>query len=241
MLLEVRNLTVYYGTVQALNNISLFVNEGETVAMIGPNGSGKSTALNAICGILKSVGGEIKSGEIVFEGEIINGTPPHDLVKKGLCIVPEGRRVFPTMTVLENLEMGGYTLSNIRATKDTIKRVFHLFPVLKERQKQKAGTLSSGEQQMLAIGRALMLQPKLLLLDEPSLGLSPNYVETVFEKIREINKNGTSILLVEQNARMALEYADRGYVFKIGEIALEDKTKNLLENDEVRKSFLGES
>jgi branched-chain amino acid transport system ATP-binding protein len=240
LLLEVRNLTVYYGTVQALNNISLYVNEGEIVALIGPNGSGKSTALNAICGVLKSLGGEIKSGKIVFSGETINGTPPHDLVRKGLCIVPEGRRVFPTMTVLENLEMGGYTLSNTKATKDTMERVFHLFPALKERRKQKAGTLSSGEQQMLAIGRALMLQPKLLLLDEPSLGLSPNYVEAVFDKIKEINKNGTSILVVEQNARMALEYADRGYVFKIGEIAIEDIGKNLLENKEVRKAFLGE-
>lgn len=240
MLLEVRNLTVYYGTVQALNNISLYVNEGEIVALIRPNGSGKSTALNAICGVLKSLGGEIKSGEIIFEGKTINGMPPHDLVKKGLCIVPEGRKIFPTMTVMENLEMGGYTLSDTKATRDTIERVFHLFSVLKERRKQKAGTLSSGEQQMLTIGRALMLQPKLLLLDEPSLGLSPNYVEAVFEKIKEINRNGTSILLVEQNARIALEICHRGYVFEIGKIAFEDKAKNLLENDEVRKSFLGE-
>jgi len=239
LLLEVRNLTVHYGTVQALNNISLFVNEGEIVAMIGPNGSGKSTALNTICGTLKAMGGEIRTGQIVFMEQTINGIPPHDLVKKGLCIVPEGRRVFPTMTVLENLEMGGYTLNDKKTIKGTMEKVFQLFPVLKERRKQKAGTLSSGEQQMLAIGRALMLQPKLLLLDEPSLGLSPNYVQSVFEKIKEINKNGTSILLVEQNARMALEYADRGYVFKIGEVALEDAARNLLENEEVRRMFLG--
>ncbi len=241
MLLEVQNLTVYYGTVQALNNISVFVNEGEIVAMIGPNGSGKSTALNAICGVLRAVGGDIKSGKIVFMGEGINGISPHDLVKKGLCIIPESRRVFPTMTVLENLEMGGYTLKDRKTVGATTETVFQFFPVLKERQKQKAGTLSSGEQQMLAIGRALMLQPKLLLVDEPSLGLSPNYVEAVFEKIKEINKNGTSILLVEQNARMALEYADRGYVFKIGEIAFEDVTSNLLGNEEVKRTFLGES
>ena len=239
MLLEVRNLTVYYGTVQALNNISLSVNEGEIVAMIGPNGSGKSTALNTICGTLKAMGGVIRTGKIVFMEQTINGIPPHDLVKKGLCIVPEGRRVFPTMTVLENLEMGGYTVNNKKTIEDTMEKVFQLFPVLKERRKQRAGTLSSGEQQMLAIGRALMLQPKLLLLDEPSLGLSPNYVEAVFEKIKEINKNGTSILLVEQNARMALEYADRGYVFKIGQITLEDEARNLLGNEEVRRAFLG--
>jgi len=207
--------------------------------MIGPNGSGKSTALNTICGTLKAMGGVIRTGKIVFMEQTINGIPPHYLVKKGLCIVPEGRRVFPTMTVLENLEMGGYTVNNKKTIEDTMEKVFQLFPVLKERRKQRAGTLSSGEQQMLAIGRALMLQPKLLLLDEPSLGLSPNYVEAVFEKIKEINKNGTSILLVEQNARMALEYADRGYVFKIGQITLEDEARNLLGNEEVRRAFLG--
>ncbi|MDI6729860.1 MAG: ABC transporter ATP-binding protein [Thermodesulfovibrionales bacterium] len=238
MLLEVRNLTVYYGTVQALNNISLHVNEGEIIAMIGPNGCGKSTALNAICGVLKSLGGEIKSGEIVFEGETINGMLPHELVKKGLCIVPEGRRIFPTMTVMENLEMGGYTANDKRTIKETMEKVFQLFHVLKERRKQKAGTLSSGEQQMLAIGRALMLQPKLLLLDEPSLGLSPNYIEAVFEKIKEINKNGTSILLVEQNAQVALETCHRGYVFEIGSIALEGEKEILLKNERMKRLFL---
>jgi branched-chain amino acid transport system ATP-binding protein len=248
VLLEVRNLTVYYDTVLALDDISFNINEGEIVAMIGPNGAGKSTALKAICGLVKP-----KSGEILFGGENINGKQPYQLVEKGLCLVPEGRRVFPSMTVLENLEMGAYTVSSGRLSvfgkknrqpttdiRQLIEKVFELFPVLRERQKQRAGTLSSGEQQMLAIGRALMLKPKLLLLDEPSLGLSPNYVDIVFEKIKEINKDGVTILLVEQNARMALEYADRGYVFEIGKIAFEDKAKNLLEDDRVRKSFLGE-
>jgi len=176
---------------------------------------------------------------------------PYQLVEKGLCLVPEGRRVFTSMTVLENLEMGAFTVSSDQWSvvsgknrqprvdiRQLVEKIFSLFPVLKERQKQKAGTLSSGEQQMLAIGRALMLKPKLLLLDEASLGLSPNYVDMVFERIKEINSEGTAILIVEQNARMALEYADRGYVFEIGKIAFEDKAKNLLENDEVRKSFL---
>ena len=235
MLLEARNLIVFYDTVLALDDVSLNISEGEIVTMIGPNGAGKSTALKAICGLVRP-----KSGEVLFQGENINGRQPYQLVEKGLCMVPEGRRVFSSMTVLENLEMGSYTRSNKKTLKEYIDKVFSIFPLLKERQRQRAGTLSSGEQQMLAIGRSLMLKPKLLLLDEPSLGLSPNYVNTVFEKIKEINKDGTTILLVEQNARMALEYADRGYVFEIGKIAFEDKAKNLLENDKVRKSFLGE-
>ena len=240
-MLEVKELTVNYGMVRAINNISLVVNEGEIVAMIGPNGAGKSTALKAICGLLKETNGDIKNGDVIFMGESIKNLPTYDLVKKGLSLVPEGRRVFPTMSVLENLEMGFYTqYSNTKVQLlEALNKVFNLFPVLKQRRKQKAGTLSGGEQQMLAIGRALMLKPKLLLLDEPSLGLSPNYVEDVFTKIKEINRDGTTILLVEQNARMALEYADRGYVFEIGKIAFKDKAKNLLENDEVRKSFLG--
>jgi len=238
-LLKLVNLTVYYGSVQALDNISLFVNQGEIVAMIGPNGAGKSTTLKAICGLV-----EVKSGEILFEEKNIIGNQPYQLVTKGICLVPEGRRVFSSMTVLENLEMGAFTINGNKSLiiKERIDRIFNLFPVLKERWKQRAGTLSSGEQQMLAIGRALMLKPKLLLLDEPSLGLSPNYVEIVFEKIKEINKEDkTTILIVEQNARMALEYADRGYVFKLGKISLTDEAKNLLENDDVRKSFLGET
>lgn len=234
MLLEVKNISVYYDTVRALDNVSLHVNENEIVTMIGPNGAGKSTALKTICGLLTP-----RSGEVLFLGEKINGKQPYELVKKKLCLVPEGRRVFTTMTVLENLEMGAYTRKDRNNLQADIDKVFELFPALQKRQKQKAGTLSSGEQQMLAIGRALMLKPKLLLLDEPSLGLSPNYVDIVFEKIKEINREGTTILLVEQNARMALEYADRGYVFEIGKIAFEDRAEKLLENDVVRKSFLG--
>ena len=239
MLLEVKNLTVFYGTVEALNKVSLHVSEGEIVAMIGPNGAGKTTALKAISGLIKL--DAPSSGEIIFNGENIGNLGTDILVKKGMSLVPEGRRVFPSMTVLENLEIGAFIQSNKKAIRESIEGVFEFLPVLKERRKQRAGTLSSGEQQMLAMGRALMLKPKLLLLDEPSLGLSPNYVEDVFEKIKEINLNGTTILLVEQNIRIALEYADRGYVFKIGEIFLEDTGKNLLENEEVRESFLGES
>ncbi len=242
MILEATNLTVHYGTVQALNNISIEVNHGEIVALIGPNGAGKSTSLKAICGLLKATGGEITDGDVVFKEKSIKNIPTHDLVKKGISLVPEGRRIFPTMSVLENLEMGFYTqfLNNSKQLGARLENIFELFPILKERQKQKAVTLSTGEQQMLALGRALILKPQLLLLDEPSLGLSPNYVEEVFEKIKGINEEGTTILLVEQNARMALEYATRGYVFSIGEIFLMDTGKNLLENDEVRKSFLGE-
>lgn len=235
MLLEVKNLTVYYDTVLALNDISLNIIEGEIVAMIGPNGAGKSTALKTVCGLLTPT-----SGQVIFQGENINGVQPYSLVKKGLSLVPEGRRLFSTMSVLENLEMGAFTKTNHNSIKKELQKIYSLFPILHERRKQQAGTLSSGEQQILAMARALMLKPKLLLLDEPSLGLSPNYVDVVFDKISEINKQGTSILLVEQNARMALEIAHRGYVFKIGEIAMADDAQNLLENDEVKKAFLGE-
>lgn len=235
MLLEVRDLTVHYGAVKALDTISLEVKEGEIVAMIGPNGAGKSTALNAISGLIKST-----SGVIDFQGQSIKNLPNYELVKKGVTLVPERRRVFTSMSVLENLEMGAYIRNDKILITEDIKEVFKLFPSLKERQSQRAGTLSGGEQQMLAMGRALMLKPKLLLLDEPSLGLSPNYVDVVFERISEINKHGTTILMVEQNARMALEFADRGYIFKIGEIFLEDKAENLLKNEEIKKAFLGE-
>lgn len=237
-LLDVKNLTVYYGAVQALDNVSFRVEGDEIVAMIGPNGAGKSTALNAVCGVVQLAGRS--SGQVSFGGRRIEGLQPYQLVRKGLCLVPEGRRVFHTMSVLENLEMGAYTLKNKARTKEALHRVFALFPRLKERQRQRGGTLSSGEQQMLSIGRALMLEPKLLLVDEPSLGLSPNYVRNVFEKLREVNKNGTAILLVEQNARMALKYSDRAYVFEIGRIALEGPSQDLLEDEKVKKSFLGE-
>lgn len=242
MLLQIKNLTVHYGTVEALNDVSFEVNNDEIVALLGPNGAGKSTALKAICGLIRLPDSEIKNGEILFEDKKINGTQPYELVKKGICLVPEGRRVFPTMTVVENLEMGEFILKRNQKLelKNQIEKVFSLFPILKERYKQKAGTLSGGEQQMLAIGRAMMLKPKLLLLDEPSLGLSPNYVEIVFEKLKEINKAGVAILLVEQNVRMALEYSDRGYIFKIGGMLKEGKSKDLLDEPEIKKAFLGE-
>lgn len=236
-ILEVKNVSVNYGSVKALENVSFFVNKGEIVAMVGPNGAGKSTALKSVCGLVSA-----NSGEVKFQNEDIKGLTPDRLVKKGLCLVPEGRRIFPTMTVSENLEMGAFTLSTDKSSvvKDRLDKVFELFPVIKERRKQKAGTLSSGEQQMLAIGRALMLKPSLLLLDEPSLGLSPNYVEGVFEKLVEINKNGTSLLVVEQNVTKALEICHRGYVFDIGSIALEGERKVLIKDERIKRVFLGE-
>jgi len=239
LLLEVKNLTARYGAVVALKNVSFKVKEGEIVAMIGPNGAGKSTALNCVSGLLEATDGSIDTGEILFEGRSIKGLRTDQLVAEGISLVPEGRRVFPTMTVLENLQMGAYKRKDKAAIQQDIDSVLSLLPQLKERLKQKAGTLSTGEQQMLALGRALMLKPKLLLADEPSLGLSPNYLELVFDKLVEINKNGTSILLVEQNASEALEVAHRGYVFSIGEIVLEDTGKNLLLDEKVKKSFLG--
>ena len=237
MLLKAENLTVYYGMVKALEGASLHLDEGEIVAMIGPNGAGKSTALKAICGLLKLDGNS--SGKVMYDGEDITGQPPYALVTKGLSLVPEGRHVFPTMSVQENLEMGGFTLKSRKVLRDRIEKVFEIFPVLKERKKQRAGTLSSGEQQMVAMGRGLMLEPKLLLLDEPSIGLSPNYVDLVFDKIKEINKNGTSVLLVEQNAQMALETAHRAYVFEIGRIGFEDRCQKLLTDERIQKAFLG--
>jgi len=235
-ILEVKNLSVYYGTVKALEDVSFFVNQGEVVSLLGPNGAGKSTALKAICGLVPA-----RKGEILFQEKSINGLSPDSLVKKGLSLVPEGRRIFTSMTVLENLEMGAFTVpkKNVSEIKDRLEKVFHLFPILKARKNQKAGTLSTGEQQMLAIARALMLKPSLLLLDEPSLGLSPNYVDMVFEKLVEINKDVTSILLVEQNAFKALEICHRGYVFEIGRIAIEGEQENLLNNEEIKKVLLG--
>lgn len=252
MLLEVKDITVCYGSVKALENVSLKLNEGEIVAMIGPNGAGKSTTLKAISGLLEATGGHIESGEILFEGKSIKKFRTDELVRKGISLVPEGRRLFSTMTVWENLEMGAYTKDygcytiNLRKRKEQkskvqslMSEVFELFPILYERRKQKAGTLSSGEQQILALGRALMLEPKLLLTDEPSLGLSPNFVDLIFDKLIEINKNGTSILLVEQNAFMALEVCHRGYVFEIGSIVLEGEKEKLVKNKKVKKAYLG--
>jgi branched-chain amino acid transport system ATP-binding protein len=241
LLLEVKNLTVYYGMVRALKNVSFKVNQGEIVAMIGPNGAGKSTALKAISGLLAATGGHIEKGKVLFAGKSIRDHRTDELVMKGISLVPEGRRVFPTMTVQENLEMGAFTVVSGQGSvvRERIEEVFALFPALNDRRRQKAGTLSSGEQQMLAMGRALMLKPKLLLADEPSLGLSPNFVDLIFDKLIEINKNGTSILLVEQNAQMALEVCHRGYVFEIGSIALEGKKEKLIRNKGVKKAFLG--
>jgi branched-chain amino acid transport system ATP-binding protein len=239
LLLEVKDLTVRYGAVTALKNVSFHVDEGEIVAMIGPNGAGKSTALKAVCGILEATNGTIENGDILFEGKSIKGLTTDELVGRGISLAPEGRRVFTTMTVLENIQMGAYRRKDKASVNQDIDTVLTLFPPLKERFKQKAGTLSTGEQQMLAIGRALMQKPKLLLADEPSLGLSPNFVELIFDKLVEINKNGTSILLVEQNASEALAVANRGYVFSVGEITLEDTSQNLLLDEKVTKSFLG--
>ncbi|MEW6054282.1 MAG: ABC transporter ATP-binding protein [Nitrospirota bacterium] len=232
-MLEAKNISVYYGSVKAIENVSFAVNAGEIVAMIGPNGAGKSTALKAVFGMV-----EWKTGEIFFNGENIKGLRPDEHVAKGISLVPEGRRLFQSMTVIENLEMGAFQQNN-STTKAEIEKILDLFPSLKDKRNQKAGVLSTGEQQLLALGRALMQKPKLLLADEPSIGLSPSYVDIIFDKLIEINKSGTSVLLVEQNARMALEIAHRGYVFKIGSIFMEDTGENLLKSEEVKKAFLG--
>jgi branched-chain amino acid transport system ATP-binding protein len=233
LLLEAKNISVCYGAVKAIGDVSFNVDAGEIVAMIGPNGAGKSTALKAVFGMV-----EIRSGDIYFDGENINNLRPDEHVAKGISLVPEGRRLFPSMTVMENLEMGAF-LQKGNDTGAEIEKNFDLFPSLRERRRQKAGVLSTGEQQMLAMGRALMQKPRLLLADEPSLGLSPSYVDIIFEKLIEINKSGTSILLVEQNARMALEVAHRGYVFEIGRVFMEDTGGDLLKSEEVKRAFLG--
>lgn len=239
LLLEAKNLNVHYGAVKALEDVSFNIDAGSIVAMIGPNGAGKSTALHAVSGVLDAKDGTVEEGEITFNGESIKNLRTDQLVRKGLSLVPEGRRVFASMTVRENLEMGAYIKKDKTVIRQVMARVFGLFPELEKRAKQKAGTLSTGEQQMLALGRALMLRPKLLLADEPSVGLSPNYVDIVFDKLREINQNETSILLVEQNARMALEICHRGYVFDVGKIALEGTKDELIKDERVKKVFLG--
>lgn len=238
-LLEIKNLSVNYGTVEALKNVSFYANEGEIIALLGSNGAGKSTALKAIAGLLEDSNGRIVAGDVKFQGKSIKNIPPYDLVKKGLSLVPEGRKVFSSMTVLENLEMGAYTKDKTFDIKSALKNIFLLFPRLEERKNQKAGTLSSGEQQMLVIGRALMLKPKLLLLDEPSLGLSPNFINIVFEKLKEINKSGTSIVVVEQNVKKALQYCNRAYVFNLGEIKLEGTGESLMKDEKIKGLFLG--
>jgi branched-chain amino acid transport system ATP-binding protein len=233
-MLEVKNIHSYYGNIHALKGISITVEENEIVTLIGGNGAGKTTTLRTISGLLQP-----RSGEIFFEGELISGTPAHELVYKGITMVPEGRGIFARLTVLENLDMGAYSQTNRSSYDDDLERVFQLFPRLKERQKQVAGTLSGGEQQMLATARALMASPRLLLMDEPSMGLAPILVESVFDTIKQINKNGTTILLVEQNATVALSVASRGYVLQTGEIVLKDSAENLRKDEMVKKTYLG--
>jgi len=235
-ILELRDVHTYYGSIQALKGISLDVREGEIVTLLGANGAGKTTTLRSINGLNRP-----RQGSIRFQGRDITGTAPHEIVKRGIAQSPEGRRLFPRMTVVENLEMGAFQRKDRSGIREDMDRVFDLFPRLQERRNQKAGTMSGGEQQMCAIGRALMARPKLLLLDEPSLGLAPIFVERIFDIIRQINEEGTSILLVEQNALMALDAADRGYVLETGNIVLADKADALKTNEEVRKTYLGES
>ena len=235
-ILELENVHTYYGSIQALKGVSLDVNEGEVVTLIGANGAGKSTTLRSINGL-----NHPREGRIRFQGRDITHESPHDVVKMGISQSPEGRRLFPRMSVMENLEMGAFQRDDRAGIAASLQRVFELFPRLQERRNQKAGTLSGGEQQMCAIGRALMAQPKLLLLDEPSMGLAPIFVERIFEIVQEINRQGTPILLVEQNALMALDVADRGYVMETGKIALADEAKALAQNEQVRKTYLGET
>ena len=233
-MLKIENLEVAYGNIRAIKGISLEVNQGEIVTLIGSNGAGKSTTLRAISGILKP-----RSGSITFNGERIDGVEGHEIVAKGICQSPEGRRIFPKMTVDENLDLGAFLRNDKNEIANDRKRVLELFPRLQERIDQKAGTMSGGEQQMLAVGRALMGSPKLLLLDEPSMGLAPVLVEMIFETIEKINKQGTTILLVEQNALAALNVADRAYVLESGSIKMSGKAKDLISNDEVTKAYLG--
>ncbi|HHV79351.1 MAG TPA: ABC transporter ATP-binding protein [Firmicutes bacterium] len=234
--LSVEDLHVYYGAIHAIKGVSFHVEPGEIVTLIGANGAGKSTILKTISGIIRP-----KKGKIRLKGDEIHNTPPHGIVSMGVSHVPEGRRVFPNLTVLENLQVGAYTRREKREIEESLEDIWKRFPRLRERMNQMAGTLSGGEQQMLAIARALMSKPQLLLMDEPSMGLSPMLVDEVFDTIKEINASGTTILLVEQNAQMALEVANRGYVLETGEIVLQGNAQELADNPEVRKAYLGES
>lgn len=233
-MLKIDNIDVYYGAIHALKGISLEVNEGEIVTLIGANGAGKSTTLRTISGLLKP-----KTGSITFLGQNIAGVRAHEIVKKGISQVPEGRRVFAEMTVMENLDLGAFVRKDKAGIQQDLKHVFELFPRLEERKNQSAGTLSGGEQQMLAMGRALMSRPRLLLLDEPSMGLAPLLVQEIFNIIKEIKETGTTILLVEQNAKMALSIADKAYVLETGRISLEGTGKELLHSEAVQKAYLG--
>ena len=233
-MLEVQNINVYYGNIHAIRDISFSVQDGEIVTLIGANGAGKSTILKSISGLLRS-----KTGDILFDGKSIKSTAPHKIVAQGLAHVPEGRRVFAGLTVTENLKMGANLVKSAAEIRSSFERVFTIFPRLKEREKQKAGTLSGGEQQMLALGRALMTNGKLLMLDEPSMGLAPIIVEDIFRIIRQINETGTSILLIEQNAFLALKTASRAYVLETGHISMEGSAKDLLVDERVKTAYLG--
>ncbi|RTZ48178.1 ABC transporter ATP-binding protein [Candidimonas sp. SYP-B2681] len=232
-MLKLQNIHTFYGAIEALNDVSVEVNKGEIVTLIGANGAGKTTLLMTVCGSPRA-----RSGTVSFEGEDITHEVTHTIMRRGIAISPEGRRVFPELTVVENLKMGGFFLS-AREIDDALDHVYTLFPRLKERSNQRAGTMSGGEQQMLAIGRALMTKPKLLLLDEPTLGLAPLIITQIFEIIRTIREQGVTVFLVEQNANKALQVADRGYVLETGKVVLADTGANLLINDQVRKAYLG--
>lgn len=233
-MLELRNVNTFYGNIHALRDISLHIDDGEIVSLIGANGAGKSTTLMTICGINRA-----RSGEIIWNGKNIEQADPHEIVSLGISQVPEGRLIFPDLSVEENLELGAFLRKDKAAARKDMDYVFQLFPILRQRGKQAGGTLSGGEQQMLAISRALMGRPKLLLLDEPSLGLAPIIIKQIFEIIRRVNENGTTVFLVEQNANQALRIANRGYVMENGRIVLEDKASALLENPAVRSAYLG--
>jgi branched-chain amino acid transport system ATP-binding protein len=235
MLLKLDNVKTYYGNIRALKGISLEVAEGEIVCLIGGNGAGKSTSLMTISGVLTP-----EEGDVIYQGQSIVSLRPDNIVQLGICQVPEGRMIFPVLTVMENLDLGAYLRKDKDGIKADIDRIFGLFPILRERSNQAGGTLSGGEQQMLAIGRALMARPKLLLLDEPSLGLAPIVVDSIFDIIRQINEEGTTILLVEQNAQLALQFSHRGYVLETGEITLADTSEALRTNEQVKKAYLGE-
>ncbi|MEI7885630.1 MAG: ABC transporter ATP-binding protein [Clostridia bacterium] len=233
-MLKITNLQVSYGAIKAVKGISLELNEGEIVAIIGNNGAGKTSTLNSICGVIKPAGGTIE-----LFGESIGGLNSDMIAKKGIALVPEGRKIFAGMTTLENLEMGAFLRKDKDGIKKDFRKVFDLFPILEERKFQKGGTLSGGEQQMLAIGRAMMSNPKVMLFDEPSLGIAPLVVKNIFNTIKEINKTGIPVLIVEQNVYLSLAIADRGYVLETGEIIISDKSENLLNNDMVKKAYLG--
>lgn len=234
-MLEVKDLQVYYGMIQAIKGVSFHVDEGEVVALIGANGAGKTTILHTVSGLLTP-----KEGSVIFEGKDITRIPGHKIVSMGMAHVPEGRRVFAQLSVLQNLKMGAYTRKDKHEIQQTLRTVFDRFPRLEERQNQMAGTLSGGEQQMLAMGRALMSHPKIILMDEPSMGLSPIFVNEIFDIIQKVSNSGTTVLLVEQNARKALSIADRAYVLETGKIVLEGRAEDLLNDDSVKKAYLGE-